>query len=58
MSKKNKGKKNKEFDSDLEEDSLLNVKGKSKGARQEVESNEKVSSSKPSKKKKGKKAAR
>lgn len=56
MSKKTKGKKNKDFDSDLEEEQSLD-KRKSKGSRNDVESNEKVSA-KSSKKKKGKKAAR
>lgn len=55
MSKKIKGKKNKDFDSDLEEDLPVDVKGKSKGGRAEVETSEKGKSKKG---KKGKKAAR
>lgn len=58
MSKKSKGKKNKDFDSDQEADHAIEVKGgKSKGNRAEPESNEKVAA-KSSKKKKGKKAVR
>jgi hypothetical protein len=56
MSKKNKGKKNKDFDSDLEEDPAIEVKGKSKGSRGEAENIEKAAPKKS--KKKGKKAAR
>lgn len=57
MSKKSKGKKNKDFDSDLEDDQSADIKGKSKGSRIDPETNEKVSA-KSLKKKKSKKAAR
>lgn len=57
MSKKSKGKKNKDFDSDLEDDQSIDIKGKSKGGRNDPETNEKVPA-KSAKKKKGKKAAR
>ena len=56
MSKKSKGKKNKEFDSDLEDDQSVDIKGKLKGGRNDPELSEKATKS--AKKKKGKKAAR
>lgn len=57
MSKKSKGKKNKDFDSDLEDDQSIDIKGKSKGSRNDPEISEKVPT-KSAKKKKGKKVVR
>ncbi|CRK93952.1 CLUMA_CG007479, isoform A [Clunio marinus] len=56
MSKKSKGKKNKDFDSDLEDDQSIDSKEKSKVSRKGSEINEKVPT-KSGKKKKGKKVA-
>lgn len=54
---KKKGKKNEDFDSDQDEQVSVESKGKSKGARGNPETNEKVTS-KSGKKKKGKNSMR